>query len=36
MFQHAIFTVPNYREGYTIDDNARALTVSDSLGGTGQ
>jgi glycosyltransferase involved in cell wall biosynthesis len=28
MFQHAIFTVPNYREGYTIDDNARALTVS--------
>ncbi len=28
MLQHAIFTVPNYREGYTIDDNARALTVS--------
>lgn len=28
MFQHAIFTVPNYQEGYTIDDNARALTVS--------
>src|SRR6266550_1347262 len=28
MFQHAIFTVPNYREGYTIDDNARALLVS--------
>jgi len=28
MFQHAIFTVPNYHEGYTIDDNARALTVS--------
>jgi len=28
IFQHAIFTVPNYREGYTIDDNARALTVS--------
>ncbi len=27
MFQHAIFMVPNYREGYTIDDNARALTV---------
>ena len=36
MFQHAIFTVPNYREGYTIDDNARALMVSDSLGGTRQ
>jgi glycosyltransferase involved in cell wall biosynthesis len=31
MFQHAIFTVPNYREGYTIDDNARALTVSTLL-----
>ena len=28
MFQHAIFTVPNYQEGYTIDDNARALIVS--------
>jgi glycosyltransferase involved in cell wall biosynthesis len=27
MFQHAIFIVPNYLEGYTIDDNARALTV---------
>jgi len=26
--QHAIFTVPNYREGYTTDDNARALMVS--------
>ena len=31
MFQHAIFTVPNYREGYTVDDNARALTVSTLL-----
>lgn len=28
MLQHAIFTVPNYREGYTIDDNARALMVT--------
>ncbi|MBN1903356.1 glycosyltransferase family 4 protein [Candidatus Sumerlaeota bacterium] len=28
IMQHAIFTVPNYREGYTIDDNARALMVS--------
>jgi glycosyltransferase involved in cell wall biosynthesis len=28
MLQHAVFTVPNYREGYTIDDNARALMVS--------
>ena len=31
MLQHAIFTVPNYREGYTIDDNARALMVSTLL-----
>ncbi|HEX2228478.1 MAG TPA: glycosyltransferase family 4 protein, partial [Candidatus Binatia bacterium] len=31
IFQHAIFTVPNYHEGYTIDDNARALTVSTLL-----
>ena len=28
IMQHAIFTIPNYREGYTIDDNARALMVS--------
>jgi glycosyltransferase involved in cell wall biosynthesis len=28
MLQHATFTVPNYREGYTTDDNARALMVS--------
>jgi glycosyltransferase involved in cell wall biosynthesis len=28
MLQHAIFTVPNYNEGYTTDDNARALIVS--------
>jgi glycosyltransferase involved in cell wall biosynthesis len=28
LFQHALFTVPNYREGYTTDDNARALLVS--------
>src|SRR5574342_1257472 len=35
MLQHAIFTVPNYREGYTTDDNARALMVGallDALG----
>jgi glycosyltransferase involved in cell wall biosynthesis len=35
MLQHALFTVPNYREGYTVDDNARALMVSaliDELG----
>lgn len=28
MLQHALFTVPNYGEGYTTDDNARALMVS--------
>lgn len=28
IFQHAIFTVPNFSEGYTTDDNARALLVS--------
>ncbi len=28
MLQHAIFTVPNYEEGYTTDDNSRALIVS--------
>ena len=28
VLQHALFTIPNYREGYTTDDNARALMVS--------
>jgi glycosyltransferase involved in cell wall biosynthesis len=31
MLQHAIFSVPNTREGYTTDDNARALIVSNLL-----
>ena len=31
ILQHAIFTIPNYREGYTMDDNARALIVSTLL-----
>ena len=31
MLQHAIFTVPNYHEGYSTDDNARALMVSTLL-----
>ena len=26
--EHAVFAVPNYREGYTTDDNARALIVA--------
>lgn len=33
MLQHAIFSVPNTREGYTTDDNARALIVSTLLDG---
>ena len=28
MLQHAIFTIPNRGEGYTTDDNARALTFT--------
>ena len=35
MLQHALVTVPNYREGYTTDDNARALIITillDELG----
>ena len=28
MLQHATFAVPNYTEGYTTDDNARALILS--------
>jgi glycosyltransferase involved in cell wall biosynthesis len=28
ILQHAIFTVPNYTEGYTTDDNARALILT--------
>ncbi len=28
ILQHAVFTIPNYSEGYTTDDNARALGVS--------
>ncbi len=31
MLQHAIFTVPNRAEGYTTDDNARALIFSMQL-----
>jgi glycosyltransferase involved in cell wall biosynthesis len=35
MLQHAIFSVPNYREGYTTDDNARALIVTALLEAVG-
>jgi len=35
ILQHAIFNVPNYTEGYTVDDNARALIVPVILEGLG-
>jgi glycosyltransferase involved in cell wall biosynthesis len=35
MLQHAIFSVPYTREGYTTDDNARALIVSTLLDKSG-
>jgi glycosyltransferase involved in cell wall biosynthesis len=28
LLQHAVFSVPNYEEGYATDDNARALIVA--------
>ncbi|MFH1017618.1 MAG: glycosyltransferase family 4 protein [Pseudomonadota bacterium] len=28
LFQHAIHTIPNYREGYTTDDNTRGLILT--------
>ncbi len=28
LLQHAVFTVPNYSEGYAADDNARALALA--------
>jgi glycosyltransferase involved in cell wall biosynthesis len=28
VIQHAVFTIPNYSEGYSIDDNARALIAA--------
>jgi len=33
IMQHAVFTVPNYDEGYTTDDNARALIAAVLLEG---
>ena len=39
IFQHAVFAVPNQHEGYTTDDNARALIVSilvEQLGAEGE
>jgi glycosyltransferase involved in cell wall biosynthesis len=31
LFQHAIFNVPNYHEGYCVDDNARAFILCNLL-----
>lgn len=31
IFQHALFNVPNYHEGYCTDDNARALILCNLL-----
>ena len=28
VFQHAMFTVPNFSEGYCTDDNARAFILA--------
>jgi glycosyltransferase involved in cell wall biosynthesis len=36
LIQHACFTVPNYDEGYSTDDNARALIVAVCLDEQGE
>jgi glycosyltransferase involved in cell wall biosynthesis len=36
VFQHAIFSVPNFSEGYCTDDNARALILAVLLGELGE
>lgn len=36
LFQHAVFSVPNFREGYCIDDNARAFILTILLGELGE
>ncbi len=33
IFQHAIYNVPNYHEGYCTDDNARAFILTVLLAG---
>ncbi len=35
MFQHASYSVPNFAEGYCVDDNARAFILSALLGELG-
>src|ERR1022692_3290400 len=36
VFQHAIFSVPNFSEGYCSDDNARAFVLAVLLGELGE
>ncbi len=36
IFQHALFNVPNYEEGYCTDDNARAFMLCCLLGEAGE
>ena len=36
VFQHAIFSVPNFAEGYCTDDNARAFVLAVLLGELGE
>src|SRR6202021_2687563 len=36
VFQHAIFTVPNFSEGYCTDDNARAFILAVLLSELGE
>ena len=36
VFQHAVFSVPNFSEGYCTDDNARAFVLALQLGELGE
>src|SRR6266498_3674917 len=36
VFQHAVFSIPNFAEGYCTDDNARAFVLSVLLGQLGE
>ena len=36
VFQHAVFSVPNFSEGYCADDNARAFVLATLLGELGE
>lgn len=36
IFQHAIYTVPNFHEGYCVDDNSRAYILCNLLAESGE